>query len=277
MSFLHILSPSLSTFDVLLTQSRAAPQGQELSFDLAQVYKRHLLALNSQVTAGKIFDGPVAVLRGWSWSSNQLHLELQSSSYVPMTAARLTYVEALRTGALSDLDIPSIPAKFGACLCACVVVLTADNQVISLRRAPGLSNPGSVSLALGEVLEPSDFDVAALSLHRAGARALREELGVTLTAAQTERFVKPMYLSRGQDCGTWVFIIVVDLRRAGAEFNAERILLQAQSAKDAWEAESRRPVSFDQPSLSAFLREHDGRLGLWANQLVSMLLNDFKS
>ena len=275
MSTIHILSPALAASKVVLTRSPALPQGQLLRADLVSVYQRHLAGLNTKVAAGHIFDGPVTVLRGWSWAAGQLYLELQPSSYVPMTAMRLTYVEALLSGALSESDIASIPSRFGACLCACVSVLTADNQIISLRRSARLSNPGTVALGLGEVLEPADFVSASLPLHRAGARALREELGVTLTEEQTENHVKPMYLARGNDCGTWVFIIVVDLRGAGVEFTARSILAQAESASDSWEAESRQAIAFDSATLHAFLRSHEGRLGLWAPQLVPLLLSDF--
>lgn len=275
MKTLHILSPSLVSAEVVPARSLAPPQGHQLPVNLSDIYARHFEALNAKVAAGAIFDGPVAVLRGWHIEDGCLHLEVQSSTYVPMTATRLTYVEALRTGILDEADVPAIPGDFGACLCACVVVLTADNQVLTLRRAASLSNPGTVALGLGEVLEPSDFEHGRMSLHMAGARALREELGVTLTTEQMLQFVKPMYLTRGRECGSWVFVVVADLRQAGSEFSAARILTQAQSAQDAWESDAKTPIAFTQASLDAFLQTNTGRLGLWADELVELLAPDF--
>jgi len=274
MKKLHILSPSLSNAETVITRSLAPPQGYALPTNLADVYARHFGALNTKVAAGDIFDGPVAVLRGWHFADGYLHLAVQSSTYVPMTATRLTYVEALRTGVLDEADVSAIPLEFGACLCACVVVLTADNQVMTLRRAANLSNPGSVSLGLGEVLDPNDFEHGPMAMHAAGARALREELGVVLSPEQTARFIKPMYLTRGRECGSWVFVIVADLRHAGAGFSAEQILAKAQSAQDAWESDAKTPIPFNRSSLDAFLEANAGRLGMWADELVELLSAD---
>jgi 8-oxo-dGTP pyrophosphatase MutT (NUDIX family) len=274
MKILHILSPLLSNAEVVLTRSSATSQGLGLPANLTDVYARHYGALSAKVAAGNIFDGPVAVLRGWHFTDGGLHLEVQSSTYVPMTATRLTYVEALKTGILDEADVSAIPLEFGACLCACVVVLTADNQIMTLRRAANLSNPGTVALGLGEVLDPVDFDHGRLALHAAGARALREELGVTLTPEQTAEFIKPMYLTRGRECGSWVFVVVADLRQAGADFSAERILTKAQTAQDAWESDAKTPIPFDRGSLDAFLQANAGRLGMWADELVELLSVD---
>ena len=256
---------------MVLTRSLAPPQGHALPANLADVYARHYSALSSKVAAGTIFDGPVAVLRGWHFADGCLHLEVQSSTYVPMTATRLTYVEALRTGILDEADVSAIPLEFGACLCACVVVLTADNQVMTLRRAANLSNPGTVALGLGEVLDPVDFEHGRMALHAAGARALREELGVTLTPEQTAELVRPMYLTRGRECGSWVFVVIADLRNAGAGFSAEQVLAKAQSAQDAWESDAKTPIPFNRVSLDAFLHANAGRLGMWADELVELL------
>lgn len=274
MTALHLISPPLSAFKLVPVPSPLAPLGQAIPPHLTHVYERHLKSLQAKLADGDIFDGPVAVLRGWNVASDSLLLEIQSSSYVVMSAVRKTYVEALDTRLLHEQDIPAIPAQIGACLCACVTVLTADNQIISLRRPKGFPDAGTVALGLGEVLEPADFEAGPLSLHRAGARALREELGVPLTAEQTAQFVKPLFLARSQEGGAWVFVITVDLRQAGEAFIAERILAQAETAEDAYESELRQAVSFDKANLDAFLQDNAGRLGLWAEELVEILLRD---
>lgn len=271
MTSLHILTPLLAGRNSVLTRSDAPRQGRALPVQLASIYADHIHTLTEKVAVGAIFDGPVAVLRDWRLTDDQLQLEVQASSYVPMTATRLTYVDALRTGILSPADIPHIPRTLGACLCACVAVITADSQIVCLRRAAHLSNPGTLSLALGEVLEMDDFSVPCEALQRAGARALREELGVTLSPDQATQVVRPLYLARGEHCGSWVFILAVDLRGAGGEFRADRILDQARFAKDAWEAADRHAIPFQPASLEGFLRENSGRLGLWAGELVPLL------
>jgi 8-oxo-dGTP pyrophosphatase MutT (NUDIX family) len=274
MKKLHILSPSLSSAKTVITRSSAPPQGQALPLHLNEVYARHFDALSAKVAAGNIFDGPVSVLRGWHLADGHLHLEVQSSTYVPMTATRLTYVEALNSGVLGEADVSSIPREFGACLCAFVAVLTADNQILTLRRSVNLSNPGTVSLGLGEVLDPKDFEHGRMALLAAGARALREELGVELSPEQREQFIKPMYLTRGRECGSWVFVVVADLREAGIGFFAEQILAKAQSAQDSWESDSKAPIPFNRGSLDAFLNANAGRLGMWADEMVELLSAD---
>lgn len=272
---LHLISPPLTEFRIVPINSHLIPLGQTIPPQFANIYERHLKALQAKLANGDIFDGPVVVLRGWHIASDNLFVEIQHSSYVVMSAVRKTYVEALNIGLLTELDIPLIPHQIGACLCACVIVLTADNQIISLRRPEGFPDAGTVALGLGEVLEPSDFNSESLSLHRAGARALREELGVTLTPEQTAQFVKPMYLARAQEGGAWVFVIIVDLRHANEDFNAECIIAQADTAEDAYESELRQAVPFNRLNLDRFLQENAGRLGLWAEELVEILMHDF--
>ena len=274
MNTLHTLSPVLLGYESIPAVSQRPPQGSGIPPQLTEIYDRHVAALTAKVAAGHIFDGPVAVLRGWHTSEKQLHLEIQPSTYVPMTATRLTYVEALSSGILSEADIPSIPELFGACLCACVAVITHDNQVLTMRRAVTMSNPGTVALGLGEVLECSDFEAGSQSLQAAGARAVREELGVRLTPEQASQFVRPLVLARGDACGTWVFIIAVDLREAGESFRASRILANAQSATDAWESDLRQAIPFTRPSLESFLQDNEGRLGHWAPELVPLLISE---
>jgi len=274
MKTLQLLTPPLAKLDVVSTASKALPQTKPIHPKLAGIYNRHLFSLHAKVAAGSIFDGPVTVLREWDIVRGELRLKLQTSSYIPMTATRLTYVEALRDGLIAAADVPMIPSRFGACLCACVVVVSSDSQVLTMRRAASMSNGGLAALALGEVLEPSDFDGRAQPLHHAGARAVREELGVALTSDQVAQFIRPLYLTRGLECGSWVFVIAVDLRGAGDDFSAERILTQAKSAKDAWEAESRDAIPFTRPSLVAYLQANQGRTCLWAEELVEILAQD---
>ena len=271
MTSLHILTPLRAGCNSVVTISEALRQGRALPVQLARIYADHIHALTEKVAAGAIFDGPVAVLRDWRLTDEQMQLEVQASSYVPMTATRLTYIDALRTGLLSPADIPHIPRKLGACLCACVAVITADSQIVCLRRAAYLSNPGTMSLALGEVLEMTDFAVPGQALQRAGARALLEELGVTLSPDQAAQVVRPLYLVRGEHCGSWVFILAVDLRSAGPDFRADRVIANACFAKDAWEAADRYAIPFQPASMAGFLRENRGRLGLWADELVPLL------
>lgn len=275
MTSLHLLTPPLAEFNVVPVPSQLPPLGQSVPAQFSDDYQLHLNTLKEKVTTGAIFDGPVVVLRAWHVAADRLLLEIQASTYVVMSALRKTYTEALLANRLNEADVTAIPSQFGACLCACVSVLTADNQVISLRRPAGFADAGTVALGLGEVLEPRDFDGGPLSLHEAGARALREELGVVLTPEQIVQFVKPMYLARSQEGGAWVFVIVVDLRRAGAEFVADRILAQAELAEDAHESELRRALPFHQSSLDAFIHENRGRLGLWAEELAPLLLRNF--
>jgi len=274
MKTLQLLTPPLTKLDVVSRASKAPPQTRPIHPKLAVMYDRHLHGLHAKVAAGSIFDGPVTVLREWDIVRGELRLELQTSSYIPMTATRLTYAEALQDGLIAAADVPTIPLQFGACLCACVIVVSSDSQLITLRRAASMSDGGLAALALGELLEPSDFDGRALPLHHAGARALREELGVALTPDQVAQFVRPLYLTRALEGGSWVFVIAVDLRGAGGDFSAESILTQAKSAKDAWEAEFRGAIPFTRPSLVEFLQANQGRTCLWAEELVEVLTQD---
>lgn len=274
MTSLHLLTPPLERFQVVPVQSRLAPLGETVLPQFRADYERHANELKQKLDAGMIFDGPVTVLRGWHIAADRLLLEVQSSTYVVMSALRKTYTEALLSNRLNEADIPSIPSQLGACLCACVVVLTADNQVIRLRRPAGFTDAGTVAIGLGEVLEPRDFDAGALALHRAGARALREELGVALTVEQEAKYVKPLYLARAQDGGAWVFVIAVDLRQAGPEFSASQILACAHTAADAYESELRGAILFNHVALHAFVQANAGRLGLWADELVTLVLRE---
>lgn len=275
MTTLHLISPPLKNFQIVPVLTKLSPLGLAIPNPLVRIYERHLKALRVKQANGDIFDGPVAVLRGWNVEFTNLLLEIQPSSYVVMSAVRKTYVEALDTGLINEQEAHLIPPQVGACLCGCVMVLTADNKIISLRRPDGFPDAGTVALALGEVLEPADFEAGPLSIHSAGARALREELGVKLTAEQTVQYVKPLYLARSREGGAWVFVIAVDLRQAGVDFTGARILAQAETAEDSYESELRQAIPFNRANLEILLQKNEGRLGLWAEELVRLLLSDF--
>lgn len=274
MNLIEILTPLLADTPIGVRVS-AASRKQDIPPYLQALHDSHQASEMAKAASGATFNGPVVLLRNYQLTETGLHLDVQPSTYVSMSAARKTAVDALKTGALSWERALQVPQQFGACFCAAVMVLTSDHKILTIRRSALVSDAGRYTLALGEVLEPKDFAHGSQSLHAAGARALSEELNVALSPRQAANYIRPMYLARAREGGAWVILLVADFRNGGATFAADAILANAGNAPDAWESDHRSSIAYSPCELQEFLVKHQGGLALWAEDLVTMLLKDF--
>lgn len=213
-------------------------------------------------------------MRGIQLEGKNLLLEVQSSTYAPLSAARNAYLEAMDSGLLCTSRRADVPALLGGSLCAATIVLTADQRILTTQRSARVSRARSFSLALGEVLEPQDVQEGGDFVRGVCARTLEQELGLTLTREQRASCLKPLHLLVTHDTGEWVFLVVADFRGLGAPFSAARILQNAPLAVDAWETENRSSEAYSEASLRAFLAAHAGNLAFWAEGLVELLLEE---
>lgn len=120
-----------------------------------------------------------------------------------------------------------------------IVVISHDGQLLYALRSTRLHRfPGVWTRALGEGLEPKDFQGG--SLHEVACRILHEELAVIASPQSVP--LTTLHLSYEPRNYVWGFLGVVDFRRTEGGPIAAQLLETAKLAPDAWEHDEMRFV-----------------------------------
>ena len=271
---LRVTVARLADRTLVVRQSLLPPPSDLLPAALVPIFRGQLEAHQHRIRGGTLFDGQVVLLRQVATQRLTVTLDVQAGSYIAQSALKGTYQEAASQGLLDSDDFIRLHPAFGVSTGAWVVVITSDSRILVTKRSARASvDPGCYSLALGEHMEPGDIpgDAGALP-SRIAARALHEELGVSLTLGEQRQFIHPTLMLARTSSPEWLFLLVADFRRAGRRFCADAIESQLAFAKDAWESQTMTFVPFDHEALRDFLRGHRQALAAGTHDLVNLVM-----
>jgi hypothetical protein len=179
------------------------------------------------------FNGPCARPVRMQLDGKVLQLTAGANTYAEFQALLATFNRfpflVPRTGFGQGPD-----AAFTSTTGMNIAVISRDGQLLYVRRSAKLHRfPGMWTRALGEGLEPKDFQGG--SLHEVACRILHEELAVTVAPDAVP--LTTLHLSYEPCNYVWGFLGVVDFRKTWGGPTAAQLLETEKAAPDAWEHE----------------------------------------
>lgn len=234
-----------------------------------RLFLESLAKWQGAVEQGRIFNGQVFALshfrhvRGANLEEPGLHLALRQSDYVHQRATG----EMFQALSADDVEIeidgvvssPGSAGTFSATFGAPVTVVTADGQIVWLKRSMATAvNPGRFTCTTAEGINRDDIRSGVPDPYLCAARGLHEELGIRLDAAELKH-IRFIGLVLDLDWWEWTLIGVLRLADLSEHSLDARVLMQYFSsarAKDKWETGQPAFCAFEPRPVARFIRDN---------------------
>jgi hypothetical protein len=255
-------SPDSLTCELVL-EAESIPSIQNEEFEKALEKWRESEKL------GKIFNGQVFALQNFRFPRSTdfeqpgLHLVLRPSDYVTQRATGDAFRSLPSEQRASEADYarenPGSGGRFSATFGTPVVVVTADNQLMWLKRS-GISavNAGRYTCTTAEGLNRDDLRSGSPDPYLCAARGLHEEIGIRLNTDELSK-IRFVAMLLDLDWWEWTLVGIIHLSQLSEHSLDSKTLRQYFSSarpKDKWETGQPDFCDFTPNGVALFIKDH---------------------
>lgn len=221
------------------------------------------------VESGEIFNGNVFALHGFrlprtaEFEQSGLRLAFRPSDYVTQRATGDMFRSLARDVRVAEANHirqnPGAAGRFSATFGTPLVVVTADNQLMWLKRSNASAvNGGRYTCTTAEGLNRDDLRSGIPDPYLCAARGLHEEIGIRLNTNEISR-IRFIAMLLDLDWWEWTLVGIInlaDLAEHALESQTLRQYFSSARAKDKWETGEPDFCDFTPDGVANFIKSH---------------------